>query len=250
MEIRFLGTADGVPRGERFCSCAMLKVNGVIYLIDAGAPIAYSLQKYGEELSSVRAVFLTHGHCDHASELLSYVNLLNWCYKDLSLSAYVTDPRMPGLIDNYIDTVDDMVLDKERIRLHVVSEGEVYRDENIKVTYIKNEHLFVKNRPSYSLLIEGGGKRVVFTGDMSQWLQKDDFPRVALEEETDAVVCEFAHFLYEQAAPYWKRLKTKRLLINHVTLRPGRIEELEKGLAADSYPFPIERVNDGDCFKI
>ena len=39
MKITFLGTSHGVPAADRYCSSAMIEVNGSVYLIDAGAPV-------------------------------------------------------------------------------------------------------------------------------------------------------------------------------------------------------------------
>ena len=107
-----------------------------------------------------------------------------------------------------------MAFATERIDMRVANEGLAYEDENVKVTYIPTKH--IEPRPSYAILFEAEGKKLLFTGDMSQWLAKNDFPVYPMENETDLVVCEMAHFTPEQVQPYVERLKTKHLCFNHV----------------------------------
>ena len=45
MEIKILGSADGVATAERFNESILLEVGRSYYLFDAGAPVASLLQK-------------------------------------------------------------------------------------------------------------------------------------------------------------------------------------------------------------
>jgi ribonuclease BN (tRNA processing enzyme) len=136
-----------------------------------------------------------------------------------------------------------MPFSSDRIDMRVAKEGLIYEDENVKVTYFRTKH--IEPRPSYSILIEAEGKKVLFTGDMSQWLAKEDFPKYALENETDLVVCEMAHFTPEQIKPYVDRLKTKHLCFNHVYPfdKFDAINDMDK---SGSYDFPITIAHDDD----
>ena len=54
---------------------------------------------------------------------------------------------------------------------------------------------------------EAEGKKVLFTGDLSDQLSYQDFPCIALEESTDVIISEFAHFRYIQMEPYLEKCK-------------------------------------------
>jgi hypothetical protein len=70
--------------------------------------------------------------------------------------------------------------------------------------------------PSYAILLEAEGKRVLFTGVLSNEVKKDDFPKVGLEEETNVIICEMAHFGVAEICPYMERAKTGQWWFNHV----------------------------------
>ena len=125
-----------------------------------------------------------------------------------------------------------------------------YEDENIKITAFPTAHLKKLGRPSYGYCVEAEGKKVVFTGDLSQWLEEDDYPKAATSQETDMVICEFAHFTPEQIEVYMAKTKTKQFWFNHVGLskkfdRFEAIREMEK-----KFSYPVHIACDGDEIEI
>ena len=108
-------------------------------------------------------------------------------------------------------------LDTKRIRLRVASEGPVYSDENIKVTYFPTAHMEIVNRPSFGMLIECEGKRLYFSGDLSQELSGGDFPVLPTAVPVDLFVLELAHFGIDHIKPHLSCVLTKRLAFNHVS---------------------------------
>ena len=103
-------------------------------------------------------------------------------------------------------------------------------------------------RPAFAFSVECEGKRVLFSGDLSQNLEFGDFPKIAFAEEYEAIVCEGAHFDYEVLKPYIKKCKTKNLFFNHIKLPNMPIVE-EENLSGE-YPFPLALVKDGDSFEL
>ena len=91
-------------------------------------------------------------------------------------------------------------------------------------------------RPSYGVLIEGEGKRVYFTGDMSQWLAAGDFPTEIAGSGLDLFVTEFAHFTSEQLLPCLAGVKAETVAFTHVypLEKYGEIAGL-----SGKYPFKI-----------
>ena len=69
MKLTFLGTSCGVPQKDRYCSSCMIECGDGTYLIDAGAPVAELLRKYGKTPVDLNAVFITHMHGDHLDGL-------------------------------------------------------------------------------------------------------------------------------------------------------------------------------------
>ena len=62
----------------------------------------------------------------------------------------------------------------ENSRNRVFTEGVIYDDGYLKVTAIPTKHCPPMH--SYAFLLEGEGKRVVFSGDLSQFFRGNDFP--------------------------------------------------------------------------
>lgn len=241
MKITFVGTSHGVPEKNRFCSCIMLESGGAIYFIDAGAPMADFLVSNGKDINDLRAVFTTHVHSDHTVGIVHLVNLMNWYYKKASAEIFITEQEHIDATARWTYTAGDGIIDTDRIKFKIPTEGCVYSDENIKVEYIATAHM--KN--SYAILVTEGKKRVLFGGDLSHGLRKNDMPSV-IAEEIDAFVCELAHFTMDELAPYLEKCNAKKVFFIHA--KPERYADIEaiKG----KYAFDVIAPNDLDEFTV
>ena len=245
MKITFLGTSHGVPASDRYCSSSMIEVNGSVYLIDAGAPAADLLIRRGVNLDTVKAVFTTHLHGDHVFGVIQMASLFNWFFKTADADFYLTEQAGIDAIGRTIETIDGPLCG--RVRLKLMDENTVYEDENIRVTPFPTQHLAGAGRPAYSYLIEAEGKKVLFSGDLSYGLEKQDFPAYALENEVDLMICEMAHFGVEHVAPYLEKCRAKELVFNHVF----PLHKLDQINALNGkYGYPIRTVDDGEEIEL
>ena len=248
MKITFMGTSHGVPSAERHCSSTLIQTNGSAYIIDAGAPITDTLLRSGEIFDNVRGIFTTHCHGDHINGLFHFIDLSNWYWKNTNYDVYLTSQAVIDAIFAVLAAASPGAkFPADRLRLHVATADTKFEDENIKLAYIPTKHIN-EYHLSAAMDIEIEGKRILFTGDMSQKLAKDDFPKVAFEKEYDLIVCELAHFGIPELTPYLDRVKTKRFAFTHASERKfGDIEELAK---SGKYPFEILHPSDGDVIEI
>lgn len=243
MEIIFLGTSHGGAEVGRFCSSICLRVDGASYLIDCGAPVEGLLKNRGVPLDSIKSVFITHMHEDHAGMLSAVAKL--YPHYEPNGKIKILFPEEDGLIGfKAWAKALHMDLDNEEkqkcIALEVVREGVTYEDEHIKVTAIPTDH--IKNFPSYAYMIEAEGKRLLFTGDLSGDFH--DYPEIVFEEEFDVIVCELTHFTVENAMPKLIKSRTKQMIFSHIY--PIRIDVCK----AQKFPFPVMIANDGEIFEI
>lgn len=247
MEITFLGTSHGAPCAERYCSGTMVEINGSIYIIDAGVPLADALLRQGKHPDSIRAIFTTHAHGDHVYGIIPFADLLCWWYKKANVEIYLTEQKMidamTGVLEAGIGSMD-----RERVQFRLMEEDFVYEDENIRLWLIPNCHLKNRSdsldRPSYSIVLEAEGKRLIFTGDLSGGLRQNDFPSIAIEQPSDLIVCEMAHFGADAVEPYIGQCKTKQVWFNHVSFKKecfDAIEQMDK-----KYAFAVRAAKDGD----
>lgn len=252
MKITFLGTSHGTPSAERFCSCIMLEVGESIYIIDAGAPLYDQLLRFGRDPQKVRAVFTTHAHGDHVDGLPRFISLMDARAQYEGVDIHLTERRMMEAIVNLCEVAAGHPLRGHNVRLHVVDSSFRYEDENIRLWLIPNCHLTNRrdtpNRPSYCVVVEAEGKRVIFTGDLSTRLAQDDFPKLAMEESSDLVVCEMAHFEADALHPYLERCLAGQVWFTHVSGKEGRMESVEA--MRGKYPFLVEIAHDGDVIVL
>ena len=219
----------------------MLESGGAVYFIDAGAPMIDFMLKDGKSINDLRAVFTTHVHSDHTVGLIHLANLMNWYYKESRAEFFVTEQEHIDATVRWIYTSGDGHIDEERLKFKVPSEGVVYSDENITVEYIPVAHM--KN--SYAILVTEGEKRVLFGGDMSHGLRKNDVPEV-IKEDIDGFVCELAHFTMDELRPHLDTCGAKRVFFIHA--KPARYADIE-GIKG-TYPFEVLTPDDEDSFEI
>lgn len=243
MKITFLGTSHAVPEVGRRCPSTMMEINGKLYFIDAGAPIADLLRNRGADMTALRAVFATHMHGDHLGGLLNLADLINWYFRETDLQIYLTEQRGIDQFKALISTFSGPV-DESRIHFRLMRPDFIYEDENIRVTPIPTRHMHKENRPTYAYLVEADGKKVLFTGDLSQHLEENDFPAYALEHPIDLLVMEMAHFSPAEAEPYLARCQARQVMIHHVS----PVQEKFDGIQAmdGKFGYPIQAAKDDD----
>lgn len=251
MKITFLGTAAGVPSPGRKFSSVAIETDEGNYLIDAGGGVLYSMVDRGIEVNSLRSVFITHTHLDHIGGIIDLVDLISWSkrFSLASVDYFFPDEFAIELVKSFVTKLSTPVCD-ERNRFHAYGEHFSYDDGNIKLTTMKNGHMRAPERASYSFLLEKDGKRILFTGDLSQGLAKGDFPKVVKEEYIDILVCELAHFDLATVLSALEGAKVGTVYFTHVRLPEERIPEIEAAASSGKYPFAIFAAVDGDTVVI
>lgn len=242
MKITFVGTSHGVPAADRQCSCFMIESGRGVYFVDGGAPMVSAILKAGKEVTDLRAVFTTHIHSDHTVGIIQLASLMNWYYGKASADIFMAEQSHIDATKNWIFTAGDGEVDENRIRFKIPEAGVVYEDENIKVEYIPTSH--IKN--SYAVLVAEGDKRVLFGGDFSGNLKRNDIPEI-ISEELDGFVCEMAHFGMEHLKPYLESCRAKRVFFTHV-FPLDKYNDIERIKGA--YPFEVYTPDDGDSHEI
>lgn len=248
MKFTFLGTSHGTPSAERFCSCIMLEAGESIYILDAGAPLFDLLLRFGRDPEKVRSIFISHTHGDHVNGLPRFIALMDSRPEYGGVDIHLPEQKVLDAIENLVEAAAGRPLKRMNVRMHAVDETFRYEDENIRLWLIPNGHLSGRrdtyDRPSYSMVIEAEGKRVIYTGDLSTHLRCNDFPTIAIEEPSDLLICEMAHFEMHHVTPYLERCQTKQLCFTHVSGREGRMESIVA--AQNDFAYPVVIVRDGD----
>ena len=167
-------------------------------------------------------------------------------YSKTDLDLCVPDKRVTDAFEAYFEILTGEKYPHDRLRTKVFGEGLIYDDGYIKVTAIPTKHC--PPMPSYAFVVEGDGKKIVFSGDLSQFFRGNDFPKIVLEEEIDLFVCEMAHFGEEHIAPYLEKCRAHRVMFNHY--QPEKEAHIESLAAPGRFPFPISMAHDGESIEI
>lgn len=240
MKLITLGTSHGAAEPGHFCSANLLLVNDAAYLIDCGGPAAALMTNMGIPTSCIKAVFITHMHEDHAGSLSSIAKKFAIYHKDYKVKILLPEKQGIEGFQTWMTTLH--IPSGDSISFGLVTEGHVYSDENITVRAIPTEH--IPGYPTYAYVIEGNGKKILFTGDLRGDFR--DYPLIASKEDFDAIVCELTHCSAKEIACRVADSHTKKMIFSHTY--PGNSEQMLS--LADTLHFPIAIAQDGSVFTI
>ncbi len=177
-----LGTSAGPSLTPgRAQTSHLLTVNGTYYVVDAGDGVARRMARAGAEVRDVGIIFLTHHHDDHTAGLGTLMSLAWDRQRTEPINVY-GPPRTKELVDAAVRycsiSADIRIADGGRsIPLdkvffgHDVGTGEIYQDDNIRVTATENTHFSFHRGDaagrykSYSYRFETPDRVIAFTGD-------------------------------------------------------------------------------------
>jgi ribonuclease BN (tRNA processing enzyme) len=184
-----LGTGGGpVTRVRRSEPANAVVVGGAVYLFDAGDGVQRQLAAANLPTAQVRAVFISHHHIDHNGGLapflvtrwllvsreplpvigppgtVSMVKAIAQAYHATELAPItIGGPPMPPIASS---------TRPEDLPAETSMPVEIYRDANIRVSAMTNDHYHfapgseeARLARSYSFRIEAGGRVFVYSGD-------------------------------------------------------------------------------------
>ena len=190
----------------RHHSSWVMETGNSLYWFDAGESCAYTAYLLNIELLNIRTLFISHPHFDHVGGLPH----LFWTLSKLK-TVREAELRHPFSVYAPIPEQIQRILEDHPgpkfIPVLPIREGTVYQDENIQVEAIHNLHL---GEPadgiwrSFSFRIAGGGKNIVFSGDLSSVDELGEWPTGA-----DLMFMESGH---HDPAEVCRRLKERNTL--------------------------------------
>ncbi|MBO5883582.1 MAG: MBL fold metallo-hydrolase [Clostridia bacterium] len=250
MKITFLGTSHGVPAADRYCTSIMVEAGDNVYLLDAGAPVINLLLQMGIDLKRLKAVFISHAHMDHVAGLPDLACLMSWYFTDTSADFLLSDGEYLDMLKKYIVAADGTVVDENRVRMTAIEATDVYDDGCIKVEFIPTKHM-PADKPSFAFLVteKASGKKLFFSGDLSNRLKKEDFPEILSKERTDAFICELAHISLDDLAPHLETCLAQTVYFNHV-FPVEKYEDIAALKAEKKYEFEIVAPDDGAVYEV
>jgi ribonuclease BN (tRNA processing enzyme) len=184
--IIFLGTGGGPVITQRGGQPATaVRVNGIYYLVDAGADIIRQLQRAGIPLAAVRHLFITHNHSDHMAGYPALATV-GWTQPAGALQRLdIWGPQQRQMHTGLLELFGPDIASREFLTgippfKKVVHAHEVnlpfgdrtihpvFEDNNVRISAIRVLHGTRREMPfayGYRFDVKATGKSVVFSGD-------------------------------------------------------------------------------------
>jgi ribonuclease Z len=173
VEVVLLGTGYPRPDPNRAGPSTAVIVHGKYFIVDAGCAVVLRLSALQQPMPPITAVLLTHLHSDHTSGLPDLFNSSWVMGRKEPLQLYGprgTQEMVNGLLKFYAedihirrDLVEELAPKGAEIDVHIVSEGNVYKNADLTITAFAVDHRPVE--PAFGYRFEAGGKIVVISGD-------------------------------------------------------------------------------------
>ena len=172
MKIYVLGSCSGTePMEGRHHTSLAMEINGRVYFFDAGESCSYTAHLMGIDMLSVSDIFISHPHIDHVGGL---ANLLWTIFKMTSVKRCLpkySDVTVHISNKKTFDSVVTMLegsgvnLEKVKVVCRQIEETEIFKDENIKVSAIHNNHM-PQTEESFSFVVYAEDRKIVYSGDI------------------------------------------------------------------------------------
>ena len=174
LSLILLGTGNPRPDPNHAGAATAVVAGDKWFLVDAGRGATLRIAATQLKYENMRGIFITHLHSDHTAGLPDLF-ITSWQFgrKTSPLPLYGPDGTKQ-LADAMLqffaydihvrrDLVEHQPAAGATIDTHVVKQGVVYDDGNVRVTAFKEEHAPVE--PAFGYRFDSGGHSIVITGD-------------------------------------------------------------------------------------
>ena len=236
MKLVVLGSGTCVPSLKRGAPGYLLIVCDKQIVIDCGSGTLLQLEKAGKSYQSIDAVFLTHTHPDHISDLIPFIQALSATpgftrKKEL----LIVGPK--GLKNFYEQCICSLMGKPKTFAIELVEIEDTLDLGYLFVFSAKTLH----SPNSIAYRFETGGKSLVITGDCDY-----DQRLIPFSHHADLLVidCSFpnalkmpGHLTPKEAGLIAKKAEVKKLILSHIypTIYPDdeRLKECKREFDGD-----------------
>ncbi|MBT5032376.1 MAG: MBL fold metallo-hydrolase [Proteobacteria bacterium] len=222
IQVTLLGTGDPIPRLDRFGPATLVEVAGQELLFDVGRGATQRLVQLGIPLREIDAVFLTHFHHDHLTDIPD-IWMTGWIPPPFGRRSEPFEVWGPTGTESMLNHLEQAFEANTKIRIpdellppagietiaHEFDEdGVVYEKEGVRVTaFAVNQGELIK--PAYGYRIDYMDRSVVISGDT-----RFDENLIAAAQGADLIIHEVALASEELLA---SSEQFRRIVAHHTT---------------------------------
>ena len=269
-----LGTGTPYPDPTRQGPATAVTIGSVVLLFDAGSGVERQLRAASLPMSGPTALFLTHLHSDHTLGLADLI-LTSWVMRRTRPFTIYGPAGTKAMVQHLVGAYAEDIrirtdgLEREprdgwKVKVEETRGGVVFDSAGVKVTAIRVPH---GNWPdAFGYLVEGGGKRVVISGDTrysaeleatareADVLVSEVYPSTRMEpedrpggEDWPEYLRQF-HISDEELGALAARARPKLLVLTHIVRMGATDQELLDGIRRGGYQGPVVIAADLDRF--
>jgi len=215
MKIIFLGTGTGIPEKNNSSSSTLIKSENKLLLFDIGHGTLRQLARKGIEITEIDALFITHTHIDHISDLLPLLFAFKYPVKPRKKDFYIFGSKTTIKKLNKLITLfnEQLKTDNYSLKLNSIEKKNI-NFGNIILKSFKTFHSY----ESVGFEIEKGNKKIILTGDTEF---REELLKYFKKADILIIECSFpikvdGHINPDDVNEILKRGKTiKKIAINH-----------------------------------
>jgi ribonuclease BN (tRNA processing enzyme) len=237
MQITVLGCTGSYPGPDGACSGYLIRAGGEVVMVDAGPGTVSALQRH-VELADVTAVFLSHHHPDHWTDLGVLRTAWRWGLEREHLQVFGTAETRrlaEQVTEGLAPTID----------WHDIGDGDEVSVGDLSVRCSRTDHYV----PTMALRFEADGRSVAYSADTGPGWSLSAFGRPVGGALCEATLLEaqrmgdgetVLHLTAADAGRMAHQAGVDRLLLTH--LPAGADGEDHRAEAAEHFGGPVDVV--------
>jgi len=226
MKITLIGTGSGLASPNRSHAAVLVEVGDTVVLLDAGEGTTSAMLRAKADPNRISSIIITHTHHDHCGGVPGLIQYMHLTGRTAPLDIFLPKESI-GAFQLYLNMVY-LISDKLSFAfdLHGWEQGMIFSKDDFRVEAHLTQHLkpaktiaesLGLGTRSAALVVDGGGKRVVYSSDLGGITDLGDLPKQA-----DLLIMECTHIPLDTIMEAVSGWGARRVLLTHI---PPELED-------------------------
>lgn len=217
-----LGSSSGMPQTERLSSGYVLQFGNSLYQFECGGGISTAFRQAGFHPLEVEAIFISHTHPDHISDLPLYIQMQYLAGRNRPIEIYLPEEAVADIKTCF----RALYLLPEKLPFNInfipIDKSSEILLDGLNITPIANSHLdgyreliaeynLPHKMQCYSFLITANQKSILYSADLGS--EKDLIPYL---KNLDLLVTESTHIDIANLFDAIIENDVKKVILTHI----------------------------------